>query len=60
MDEKTVFEKLHVEHIPGTEIMRDVGEVEFIHGPKSHQVQVPQFSFLPLDHCIMDQLTCFV
>ncbi|CAK7198343.1 hypothetical protein SEUCBS139899_001004 [Sporothrix eucalyptigena] len=42
MDNEAAFEKLHVEHIPGTEIMRDVGSAHFVHGPKSHQVLIPR------------------
>lgn len=38
--EEGLSDSLPVEHIPGTEIMRDVGKVHFVHGPKSHQVCV--------------------
>lgn len=40
MEEQTVARELHVELIPGTEIMRDVGDVHFVHGPKSGAVYV--------------------
>lgn len=36
--EDVLPDTLPMEHIPGTEIMRDVGKVHFVHGPKSHQV----------------------
>ena len=36
--DEIAFDELHVEHIPGTEIMRDVKGVQFVHGPKSHEV----------------------
>ncbi|KAF5016142.1 hypothetical protein F66182_12277, partial [Fusarium sp. NRRL 66182] len=39
--EEVLPDTLPMEHIPGTEIMRDVGKIHFVHGPKSHQVLIP-------------------
>jgi diadenosine tetraphosphatase ApaH/serine/threonine PP2A family protein phosphatase len=38
--EEVLPDTLPMERIPGTEIMRDVGKIHFVHGPKSHQVYV--------------------
>lgn len=38
--EEALPDTILMEHIPGTEIMRDVGKIHFVHGPKSHQVYV--------------------
>ncbi|KAB5513219.1 major facilitator superfamily domain-containing protein, partial [Coniochaeta sp. 2T2.1] len=43
------FDELHVEHIPGTEVMRDVGKIHLVHGPKSHEVLIPVPSDDPRD-----------
>jgi hypothetical protein len=36
--EDLAFKNLRVEQVPGTEIMKDVGNIHFAHGPKSNQV----------------------
>ena len=36
--ESEAFEKLGIEHVPGTEVMKDVGDVHFAHGNKNCQV----------------------
>jgi hypothetical protein len=44
MDESVLEEhaahELHVEIFPGTDVMRDVDDIHFTHGPKSHEVYV--------------------
>lgn len=30
--------ELHVDIFPGTDVMRDVDDIHFTHGPKSHEV----------------------
>ena len=32
--------ELHVDIFPGTDVMRDVDDIHFTHGPKSHEVYV--------------------
>ena len=32
--------ELHVDIFPGTDVMRDVDDIHFAHGPKSHEVYV--------------------
>ena len=32
--------ELHVDIFPGTDVMRDVDDIHFSHGPKSHEVYV--------------------
>jgi hypothetical protein len=36
--EQRAATKLHVDIFPGTDVMRDVDDIHFIHGPKSHDV----------------------
>jgi hypothetical protein len=44
MDEAVLEERaaheLHVDIFPGTDVMRDVDDIRFTHGPKSHEVYV--------------------
>ncbi|KKY29194.1 putative mfs transporter [Phaeomoniella chlamydospora] len=49
MAEQVLAEELHTELIPGTEVMRDVGDVHFVHGPKSGAVLIPHPSEDPAD-----------
>ena len=39
LDERAARE-LHVDIYPGTDVTRDVEEIHFTHGPKSHEVYV--------------------
>jgi hypothetical protein len=36
--EERAAKELHVEIFPGTDVMRDVDDIHFTHGPKSHEV----------------------
>ena len=36
--EERAAREMHVELFPGTDVMRDVDDIHFSHGPKSHQV----------------------
>jgi hypothetical protein len=42
LEERAALE-LHVEIFPGTDVMRDVDEIHFTHGSKSHEVYVSPF-----------------
>jgi hypothetical protein len=38
--EQRAATELHVDILPGTDVMRDVDDIHFTHGPKSHEVYV--------------------
>ena len=51
---------LHVDIVPGTDVMRDVDDIHFNHGPKSHEVYVWSIrchSRLPLSRSSLQVLT---
>lgn len=59
LEERAALE-LHVDIFPGTDVMRDVDDIHFTHGPKSHEVYVSTFSISIcslLPTLLMDSLT---
>ena len=36
--EQRAANELHVDIVPGTDVMRDVDDIHFSHGPRSHEV----------------------
>lgn len=50
LEERAALE-LHVDIFPGTDVMRDVDDIHFTHGPKSHEVYVSKFPFRSVPCC---------